>query len=166
QVTEVGIADVSYPLAEKVCEQLASNKLTAYEVNAKDEAALASYMEKFDVVINALFYSFNQIVAETAIKVGTSSVDLGGHIGHINDKVLEMHEEAHKEGVKKRPELGVAPRMINILAGDGTEEFDKVEAIKSYVSGIPLKPEAPLGYNHDFSLEGLYDHYTDPALII
>lgn len=166
QVTEVGIADVSYPLAEKVCEQLASNKLTAYEVNAKDEAALASYMEKFDVVINALFYSFNQIVAETAIKVGTSSVDLGGHIGHITDKVLELHEEAEKEGVTIIPDLGVAPGMINILSGDGAGELDKVEAIKLYVGGIPLKPEAPLGYNHVFSMEGLFDHYTDPALII
>src|SRR5699024_7824089 len=123
-------------------------------------------MEKFDVVINALFYSFNQIVAETAIKVGTSSVDLGGHIGHITDKVLELHEEAEKEGVTIIPDLGVAPGMINILSGDGAGELDKVEAIKLYVGGIPLKPEAPLGYNHVFSMEGLFDHYTDPALII
>src|SRR5699024_12795042 len=56
--------------------------------------------------------------------------------------------------------------MINILSGDGAGELDKVEAIKLYVGGIPLKPEAPLGYNHVFSMEGLFDHYTDPALII
>src|SRR5699024_12074003 len=32
--------------------------------------------------------------------------------------------------------------------------------------GIPVRPEPPLEYNHVFSMEGLFDHYTDPALII
>lgn len=165
-VTEVGLADLSLSFAASVCEQLEAEKLTAYEVDATDEAALANYMKKFDVVINALFYSFNKSVAETAIKVGTSSVDLGGHIGHITDQVLELHGEAKKAGVTIIPDLGVAPGMINVLSGDGARQLDKVTDIKLYVGGIPLRPEAPLLYNHVFSMEGLLDHYTDPALII
>src|SRR5699024_4544599 len=35
-----------------------------------------------------------------------------------------------------------------------------------FVGGIPVKPEPPLEYNHVFSMEGLFDHYTDPCLII
>src|SRR5699024_12701978 len=70
------------------------------------------------------------------------------------------------EGVTIIIDFGVAPGMINILSGDGAGELDKVEAIKLYVGGIPLKPEAPLGYIHVFSMEGLFDHYTDQALII
>src|SRR6185437_12163330 len=98
--------------------------------------------------INALFYSFNGIVAQTAIKEGVHCVDLGGHIGHITDKVLQL--KAKQTTVI--PDLGVAPGMINILAGYGVSKLDKVASIKMYVGGIPVKPEPPLEYNHVFSM--------------
>lgn len=166
KVREVGLADISLPQAQAVCDQLQSSKVIAYQLNAKNDEALANFMASYDVVINALFYSFNEHVAKTAIKVGVSSVDLGGHIGHITDKVLELDEEAEKRGVTIIPDLGVAPGMINILSGYGASFFDDVTAIRLFVGGIPLRPEAPIGYNHVFSMEGLLDHYTDPALII
>ncbi|RDW17228.1 saccharopine dehydrogenase family protein [Oceanobacillus chungangensis] len=165
-VTEVGIADIDFERAQKVCEHLNSPKLTAYQVNAKDEQDLAQYIQKFDVIINALFYSFNEIVAQTAIKEGVNSVDLGGHIGHMTDRVLALGKEAEKAGVTLIPDLGVAPGMINILAGYGAGKLDKVDAIRLYVGGIPLKPQPPLEYYHVFSMEGVFDHYTDPSLII
>lgn len=165
-VVEVGLADIDFNRAKNVRDQLNSSKLTAYQVNASDEQELADYMREFDVIINALFYSFNEIVAKTAIKVGVSSIDLGGHIGHVTDKILMLKEEAKKAGVTLIPDLGVAPGMINILTGYGIGKVDKPDSIKLYVGGIPVKPEAPLEYNHVFSMEGLFDHYTDPALII
>src|SRR5690625_3414303 len=64
------------------------------------------------------------------------------------------------------PDLGVAPGMINILSGHGARKLDQVESIKLYVGGIPVQPEPPLEYNHVFSMEGVFDHYTDPSLII
>lgn len=165
-VSKVGLADIDLQRAEVVCNQLGSEKLTAYEVNAADEEQLATYMEKFDVIINALFYSFNDLVAKTAIKVGVHSLDLGGHIGNITDRVLERSPEAKEADVTLVPDLGVAPGMINILAGYGASQLDEVKSIKLYVGGIPLQPEPPLEYNHVFSMEGLFDHYTDPSLII
>lgn len=165
-VTAVGLADINIDAAQQVVNQLGSPKLTAYQVNAKDEEELGNYMQQFDVVINALFYSFNEIVAETAIKAGVHSVDLGGHIGHVTDKVLEMHDDAQTAGVTLIPDLGVAPGMINILSGYGASKLDKLDEIKLYVGGIPVNPEPPFEYNHVFSMEGVFDHYTDPALII
>lgn len=165
-VHEVGLADVDIERAQEVVNQLKSPKLTAYQVNAKDEDDLADYMQKFDVIINALFYSFNETVAKTAIKVGVNSVDLGGHIGHITDKVLDLKDDAKSAGVTLIPDLGVAPGMINILSGYGVGKLDKTESIKLFVGGIPVRPEPPLEYNHVFSMEGVFDHYTDPALIM
>lgn len=165
-VTSVGLADIDLGRAQKVCDQLHSKKLTAYEVNASDEEQLADFMKKFDVIINALFYSFNEIVAKTAIRVGVSSIDLGGHIGNVTDKVLALTDEAKENNVTLIPDLGVAPGMINILSGYGVSKLDQAESIKLYVGGIPVKPEPPLEYNHVFSMEGLFDHYTDPSLII
>lgn len=165
-VQEVGLADIDFKRARNVCTQLHSNKLKAYQVNAADEQELSGFMRKFDVIINALFYAFNETVAKTAIQTGVHSVDLGGHIGHITDKVLALKEEAKAAGVTLIPDLGVAPGMINILSGHGAGKLDNPTAIKLYVGGIPVRPEPPLGYNHVFSMEGVLDHYTDPALII
>ncbi|MEN2768208.1 saccharopine dehydrogenase family protein [Ornithinibacillus xuwenensis] len=165
-VTAIGLADIDIARAQQVCDQLNSPKLTAFQVNASDEVELATFMRQYDVIINALFYSFNEIVARTAIQVGVNSVDLGGHIGHMTDKVLAMHEDAEVANVTLIPDLGVAPGMINILSGYGASKLDELKSIKLYVGGIPVKPEAPLEYNHVFSMEGLFDHYTDPSLII
>lgn len=165
-VTYVGLADIDINRAKSVCDQLQSPKIKAYEVNASDEKELAAYMRHFDVIINALFYSFNEIVAKTAIEVGVCSVDLGGHIGHMTDKVLALDEEARAAGVTLIPDLGVAPGMINILSGYGASKLDQVKSIKLFVGGIPVKPEQPIEYNHVFSMEGVFDHYTDPSLII
>src|SRR5690625_577903 len=165
-VSAVGLADIDLERAQKVVGQLNSDKLKAYQVNASDEEELANYMKQFDVIINALFYSFNEIVARTAIKVGVHSVDLGGHIGQVTDNVLKLADEAKEAGVTIIPDLGVAPGMINILAGYGASQLEKAKSIKLYVGGIPVRPEPPLQYNHVFSMEGLLDHYTDPSLII
>ncbi|MYL43051.1 saccharopine dehydrogenase family protein [Virgibacillus salexigens] len=165
-VTSIGLADIDIARAQHVCDQLKSAKLSAYQVNAADQQDLANYMRQFDVIINALFYSFNEIVAKTAIEVGVSAVDLGGHIGHVTDKVLTLKEQAKAAGVTLIPDLGVAPGMINILSGLGNSRLDHLDSIKLYVGGIPVKPEAPLEYNHVFSMEGVFDHYTDPSLII
>ncbi|WP_404451416.1 saccharopine dehydrogenase NADP-binding domain-containing protein [Virgibacillus necropolis] len=166
EVTAVGLADIDINRAQQVCDQLNSPKLTAYKVNAGDIGDLANYMSQFDVIINALFYSFNEIVAKTAIQVGVSSVDLGGHIGHMTDKVLALQEKAKAAGVTLIPDLGVAPGMINILSGYGAGKLDKLKSIQIFVGGIPVRPEPPFEYNHVFSMEGVFDHYTDRSLIV
>ncbi|NCU18996.1 saccharopine dehydrogenase family protein [Pallidibacillus pasinlerensis] len=165
-VTFVGLADVNFERAKQAVYEIGSNKVQAFQVDAENDDELATYMKQFDCIINALFYSFNLKVAKTAIQVGVHSVDLGGHIGHITDRVLELNQEADASQVTIIPDLGVAPGMINILAGFGASKLTKVKSIKLYVGGIPLRPEPPLEYNHVFSMEGLLDHYTEPALII
>lgn len=128
-VTKVGLADLNVDQAEKICKQFASNKATAYKVDASNQEELAQFMRKFDVIINALFYSFNKIVVKTGIDVGVSVVDLGGHIGHITDDILTLDGVARKKGVTIIPDLGVAPGMINILSGYGASKLDNLHAL-------------------------------------
>ncbi|WP_085506649.1 saccharopine dehydrogenase family protein [Thalassobacillus devorans] len=165
-VKHVALADVDYQKAKDVCRQLNSPILGAAQLDATNETELGDFIKNYDVVINALFYSFNEIVAKKAIEAGVHSVDLGGHIGHMTDKVLKLKEEAKAAGVTLIPDLGVAPGMINILSGYGVSKLDQAKSIKLYVGGIPVQPEPPFEYNHVFSMEGVFDHYTDPALII
>jgi lysine 6-dehydrogenase len=165
-VSEIGIADINFQQVKHAEAIIQSEKLTGYQVNANQEEELKEFMARYDVVINALFYRFNELVARTGIAVGTNVVDLGGHIGGITDRVLALDEEAKEKNVTVIPDLGVAPGMINILSGFGASKLDEVDTIRIYVGGIPLQPEAPLGYNHVFSMEGVLDHYTDPSTII
>lgn len=165
-VERVFLADRTIDQAEVFKEQLGSSKLEVLELDADDDDALAAVISKGDIVINALFYTFNEKVAATALRCGVHAVDLGGHIGGATDAVLEMHEQAQQMGITLIPDLGVAPGMINILAGYGASKLDQVSDIRLFVGGIPVHPEPPLEYNHVFSLEGVFDHYTDKSHVI
>lgn len=165
-VQVVGLADVDSGKLKRAEQTIDSKKLVTDKVDASDSDELGKFMKRFDVVVNALFYSFNEMVAGTGIDVGTHVVDLGGHIGGMTDRVLSLDDRARSKGVTIIPDLGVAPGMINILTGYGASKLDQLKEIKLYVGGIPVRPEPPLGYNHVFSMEGVFDHYTDPSLII
>lgn len=160
------MADIDTNAAQQFVDSLSTSKIEVVSLNAKNEDELRNVMAKGDVAVNALFYEFNERVAKTAIEVGVHSVDLGGHIGEVTEHILTLHEEAKAKNVTLIPDLGVAPGMINILAGYGASKLDTIESIKLYVGGIPTKPEPPLNYTQVFSLEGVIDHYTEPAKII
>ena len=165
-VERVYLADVQTEKAEAFKKQMNSEKLEIVYLDANDDQSLKSVISKADVVINALFYTFNVKVAELALECGVHAVDLGGHIGGATDAVLELHEKAQEKGVTLIPDLGVAPGMINILTGYGAGKLDRVSDIKILVGGIPVHPEPPLQYNHVFSLDGIFDHYTDPSHVL
>lgn len=165
-VEKVYLADLRVEQARQFKEQIQSDKLEVLQLNANNEKELTSVLSKADVAINALFYTFNEKVAKTALKCGVHLVDLGGHIGGATTAVLALHDEAVEKGVTIIPDLGVAPGMINILAGHGALKLDRVDEIKLFVGGIPVHPEPPLEYNHVFSLDGVFDHYTDPSHVI
>lgn len=98
--------------------------------------------------------------------MNTHYVDLGGHIGNVTVKLLKLNEEAKEEDVTLIPDLSVAPGMTNILAGYGASKLDEVHSLRLFIGGIPRHPKPPLQYCHLFSLEGVFDHYTDPSYII
>lgn len=165
-VTRLTIADIDKKRAELIFRSLPSSKVSYVQIDAAKDNQLIEFLKSHDLVVNALFYTFNERVVRAAIEARTNVVDLGGHIDHITEKVLTYNDRAREAGVTIIPDLGVAPGMINILAGYGAKKLDHVDSILMYVGGIPVKPEPPLEYNHVFSMDGVFDHYTDPATII
>ncbi|MBQ0140837.1 MAG: saccharopine dehydrogenase NADP-binding domain-containing protein [Kurthia sp.] len=166
KVEHVYLADLNVEQAQKFVDHLNTDKVEVLKVDANDEEQLRDVMSKADVVVNALFYSFNLRVAKMAIEIGVHSVDLGGHIDGITDEVLKLNDQAKEKGVTIIPDLGVAPGMTNILAGYGASKLDHVSGMKLYVGGIPTVKQPPLNYNVVFSLDGVFDHYTNPSVII
>ncbi|MBB5148043.1 MULTISPECIES: saccharopine dehydrogenase family protein [Ureibacillus] len=166
KVEKVYLADLDIEMVNDFINEANLQKIEAVYCNAEDEQQLRDIISKGDVCVNALFYEFNERVASAAIDVGVHSVDLGGHIGEVTENVLKLDEQAKEKNVTIIPDLGLAPGMINILVGYGASKLDRVESIQLYVGGIPVKPEPPLNYTRVFSLEGVIDHYTEPAKII
>lgn len=166
EVEQVILADVVLAKAEQFKAELGSNKMEAVELNAESDDDLRAVIGRGDVVVNALFYAFNEKVAQVAIDMKVHAVDLGGHIGGVTEKVMQLNEQAQAAGVTVVPDLGVAPGMVNILTGYGASKLDEIESIKLYVGGIPTEPKPPLHYTRVFSLEGVFDHYTEPSKMI
>ncbi|MFE3576326.1 saccharopine dehydrogenase family protein [Lysinibacillus sp. NPDC059133] len=162
----VFLGDIDVKIAQDFVDSLNTDKIEVVELHAERDDSLMEVISKGDVVVNALFYAFNERVARAAIAAGVHSVDLGGHIGGVTEKILDLDEEAKVKGVTIIPDLGVAPGMVNILAGYGASKLDEVESIKLFVGGIPTEPKPPLHYTRVFSLDGVFDHYTEPSKVI
>lgn len=165
QVTEVILADKQL-LEPQLLEQLHSTKIQTVVMDANDEQQLKDVMAKGQAVVNALFYEFNERVARVALDVGVHLVDLGGHIDGVTERVLQLDAAAKDKGIVMIPDMGVAPGMTNVLVGYGASKLDVVDSIKLYVGGIPVEPKPPLQYTHVFSLDGMFDHYTRPTVIV
>ena len=166
EVEKIFLADVSIEKTQEFADTLGSHKIEVVQLDADCDTDLREVIKRGDVVVNALFYTFNERVARAAIDVGVHAVDLGGHIGGVTETILQLTEEAKAKGVTIIPDLGVAPGMVNILAGYGATKIDTVESIKLYVGGIPTEPKPPLHYTRVFSLDGVFDHYTEPSKMI
>ena len=166
KVEKIFLADVMPEKGREFVEALGTDKVEVVELDATRDDVLREVMSRGDVVVNALFYAFNERVARAAIDIGVHAVDLGGHIGGVTENILNLSEEAAAKNVTIIPDLGVAPGMTNILAGYGATKLDQVDSIKLYVGGIPTEPKPPLQYTQVFSLEGVFDHYTEPSKAI
>lgn len=165
-VQKIYLADANGTQAQRFANSLQSNKIEVLAFDANDDQSLKAVICRGDIVVNALLYTFNEIVAKTAVAVGVHVVDLGGHIGNVTEKVFQFDRQAKEANVTVIPDLGLAPGMMNILTGYGASKLDYVNAIKIYVGGIPVTPTPPLNYKQVFSLDGVFDHYNDPSLII
>src|SRR5690625_7665364 len=80
EVREVGLADIDLERAQAVVKQLNDHKLSANEVNASIVKLLGTYLAKFDVLIKALIYYFNDVSVKRALEVETHSIGIGEHI--------------------------------------------------------------------------------------
>jgi lysine 6-dehydrogenase len=116
-------------------------------------------------VLSAAPYYFNVDLARRAVEAGVHFADLGGNTELVKQQKA-LHEQARAKNVSVIPDCGLAPGMVNILAGEGINRLDVVESVKALVGGLPQQPEPPLNYMVVYSLEGALDYYTTPSWIL
>ena len=139
--------------------------LEPLQLDLNDEAAVKAAIARADGVCCAAPYFFNAKLTKLSIDAGRHFCDLGGNTEVVFEQKA-MHGLAVKKGVSVVPDCGVAPGMVNILAGEGIRRLDVAEKVKIYVGGLPQHPEPPLNYMVVYSLEGCLDYYTTPSWVL
>jgi lysine 6-dehydrogenase len=140
-------------------------RLELLTLDVADQAAVRATMQRCDAVLSAAPYYFNLDLATLAVESNKHYADLGGNTDIVK-RQKKLDAAAKVKGVSVIPDCGVAPGMVNILAGEGIRRLDTTDSVKIYVGGLPQQPEPPLNYMVVYSLEGVLDYYTTPSWVL
>ena len=165
EVTEVIVADKATGHLPSFLTPYLGNRLKTLTLDVRDQAAVVAAMTGCAAVMSAIPYYFNLDMARAAVEAGTHFSDLGGNT-EIVFQQKKLHDAAKAKGLSIIPDCGVAPGMVNILAQQGIEAMDTVDAVRIFVGGLPQTPEPPLNYQIVYSLEGVLDYYTTLSWVL
>jgi lysine 6-dehydrogenase len=162
----VTLADVDLPpLPEPLRRALDDGRLGTRRVDARDRAAVAALIRGHDAVACALPHTFNVQVARIAVSAGAHHCDLGGNTAAVFEQ-MELDAEARAASVSVIPDCGLAPGLVTVLASEGVRRVGAARAVRMYVGGLPARPRPPLNYQTVYSLGGVLDYYTTPAIVV
>lgn len=162
---EVVLADIDVSRIPPFLEPHCDGRLTLLQLDAEDRSAVRAAMEGASATMSAFPYYYNLGMAVAALDAGSHFCDLGGNTDIVLDQ-KKLHDRAAAQGVSVVPDCGLAPGMVNILAGEGIRRLDNPREVYLQVGGLPQNPEPPLNYQVVYSLEGVIDYYTTLSWIL
>lgn len=133
----------------------------AIQLDATNREQLTQQMSNKDIVISALSYSFNPLIAQVALETGTSYFDLTEDV-ETTRKVRAVAEKAVDNQIFM-PQCGLAPGFISIVANHLAQQFDRLETVRMRVGALPQFPSNALKYNLTWSTDGLINEYCNPC---
>ncbi len=155
---ELTVADYSQEALDKLKDRFDA---TTVQVDATNREQLVAVMTGKRVVLSALSFSFNPLVAEVALESGTSYFDLTEDV-ETTRKVKAIAKKAGDNQIFM-PQCGLAPGFISIVANHLTQEFDSLERVRMRVGALPQFPSNALKYNLTWSTDGLINEYCNPC---
>ncbi len=160
----VVVADINIQQAKNTASSIGPN-VTPLRVDVNNQKEVVKAIEGSNAVISAVTYSVNYQMTRAAIETGVPMCDLGGN-NDIVGRQLTLDTAAKEKGITIVPNCGLAPGLINLLAMEGTREFEQLDSIHLRVGGLPQHPQPPLYYQIVFSVEGLINEYVEKATVI
>ncbi len=164
-VSEITVADFHLEKAVEVAEKVASNKVSAKQIDCSNYTEVVELMRGHDSVISCVNYWYNESLSKAAIETSANFCDLGGN-NYVVDAQLALDAEAKNAGINIIPDCGLAPGMVSVLAMHGANRFDEIDEIHIRVGGLPQQPKTLLEYQLVFSVEGLINEYIEVARVI
>jgi len=130
------LADLDPDRARETAANIASGKIEIGRVDAADVEATAAFIRagSFDLVVNTAVPEFIPRVMLAALRAGTHYLDLSSvrlyEIQGLPIEQLEYEEEWRSSGRTAFVNGGSAPGLTNIMAREGVDELDEIDAIR------------------------------------
>jgi len=159
------IGDKDTQIRNSAKEFLKGTNVDVVPINADKSNEIKKHFQKVDVVISAVPYRFNYMLAKMAIETKAHFVDLGGN-NTIVENERSLFSKAKKSEVTIIPDSGLAPGLVSIITRDIVDHMDTVDSVKLRVGGLPRHPQPPLNYQIVFSPYGLINEYVEDAIIL
>lgn len=159
--------DQALSAAERICGFFPEAPVDAQLLNACDSNELRRVLEeeRVEILLSGLPYTYNFIVAQTAVSLGVSMVDMGGST-EIARKQLTLDNEARDRGAVLVPDCGMGPGMNISLLVYAMAQLDDPQHAYVYEAGLPSDPEPPWNYALTFHIGGLTNEYTGEAMFL
>lgn len=157
---KVRVCDGDLARATAVASQW--NSCEAHQLSLADPASMKALLQGCSVVMSALPFACNKLVAQAA-------ADVGVHYADLTEDVDTSHfiaTLATMSSVCFIPQCGIAPGFISIAAAHLVKLFDKVDTVKMRVGALPIYPSNRLKYNLTWSTDGLINEYCNLCEVI
>lgn len=161
----ITVVDRSAKSLNRFIESAGSDDIRTITGDAEDSPALKEIIKTADLVIGSAGYRYNYDLTCLAIESGAHWIDLGGN-NEVVSRQFTLDKSARTAGVGVIPDCGLAPGLVNIIAGHARERLDNIDELHFRVGGLPQHPKPPLFYSLVFSADGLANEYSEPARII
>lgn len=129
----------------------------AISLDVTNSEALEAEVEKVDIVISLIPYTFHAGVIKAAIKKKKNVVTTS----YVSPAMMDLDKEAKEAGITVMNEIGLDPGIDHLYAlktiNEVHESGGKILSFLSYCGGLPA-PEAsnnPLGYKFSWSSRGV-----------
>lgn len=163
-ITQVIAADVNVADLQHYVNQLDSAKVTAVNLDVRDEGAVIKLMRQVDAVIILLPQEFRLNLIKLAIDCGIHLIETSYSL----PEYAQLDLKAKAQNVAILPECGLDPGIDLVLAGSAIREFDQVHALYVYGTGVP-EPEAadtPIKYKISWTFAGVLSAYARPVRML
>jgi len=154
----VRVADVDEESLGRLRKRVDVETMT---VDASSRESLRQVMADCSVVISALSFRFNPLVAEVCLERGASYFDLTEDV-ETTRRVRALASEA-RPGQIFMPQCGLAPGFVSIVAQHLTSWFDELDTVRMRVGALPQFPSNQFKYNLTWSTDGLINEYCNPC---
>lgn len=164
-VSEIVVADVDTRGIAEFARKLNLRKISLVTADAANPNDLQRVIGDADarVVICMLPPSFGFAVARAALNNGVPFVS-----SSYTGAIIELDEEARRQGVTILPEMGMDPGIDLLLAQLALAELDEVHGLYSYGAGLPEPSCAdnPIKYKITWTFDGVLKAYKRPARLL
>jgi lysine 6-dehydrogenase len=155
----ISVADRSGAALERLA---ARAPVTPVSADLADAAEIGRLAAGHDLVVGALPSFLGYRALEAVLEAGRSYVD----ISFFEEDPFTLGALAKQRGVTAVVDCGVAPGCDNLILGQLTTSFERIERFTCWVGGLPAVRTLPWEYKAPFAPYDVLAEYLRPARYI